>query len=79
MLFRSLEPGEEKCVEITIGPNSMRTLNENYVWNVEPGDFTVYLGENCEKLPAFSRLREDIAEALREGIQNFAKGGVDHV
>ncbi|MBR0414668.1 MAG: N-formylglutamate amidohydrolase [Clostridia bacterium] len=39
----------------------------------------LYLGENCEKLPAFSRLREDIAEALREGIQNFAKGGVDHV
>ena len=45
-----LEPGEEKCGEITIGPNSMRTLNENYVWNVEPGNFTVYLGENCEKI-----------------------------
>ena len=45
-----LEPGEEKTVQITIGERSMRTLNENYVWNIEPGRFTVYLGENCEKI-----------------------------
>ena len=45
-----LQPGEEKTVQITIGERSMRTLNENYVWNVEPGKFTVYLGENCEKI-----------------------------
>ena len=45
-----LEPGEEKTVEITIGPKSMRTLNEHFEWNIEPGDFTVYLGENCEKI-----------------------------
>ena len=45
-----LEPGEEKTVEITIGERSMRTLNPDYVWNIEPGKFTVYLGENCEKL-----------------------------
>lgn len=45
-----LEPGEEKTVEITIGQRSMRTLNENYVWNIEPGKFTVYLGENAEKI-----------------------------
>ena len=45
-----LEPGEEKTVEITIGQRSMRTLNRDYVWNVEPGKFTVYLGENCEKI-----------------------------
>ena len=45
-----LEPGEEKTVEITIGERSLRTLNKDYVWNVEPGKFTVYLGENCEKL-----------------------------
>ena len=45
-----LEPGEEKTVEITIGERSMRTLNENYVWNIEPGKFTVYLGENAEKI-----------------------------
>ena len=45
-----LEPGEEKTVEITIGERSMRTLDQNYHWNVEPGKFTVYLGENCEKL-----------------------------
>jgi len=45
-----LDPGEEKTVEITIGPKSMRTLDEHYVWNVEPGKFTVYLGENAEKI-----------------------------
>ena len=45
-----LQPGEEKTVEIVIGPKSMRTLDENYVWNIEPGKFTVYLGENCEKI-----------------------------
>ena len=45
-----LEPGEEKTVQITIGERSMRTLSEDYVWSVEPGKFTVYLGENCEKL-----------------------------
>ena len=45
-----LEPGEEKTVEITIGERSMRTLNPDFVWNVEPGRFTVYLGENCETI-----------------------------
>ena len=45
-----LQPGEEKTVQIPIGPNSMRTLDPNYVWSVEPGKFTVYLGENCEKI-----------------------------
>ena len=44
-----LEPGEEKTVEITIGERSMCTLDASYVWHVEPGKFTVYLGENCEK------------------------------
>ena len=42
--------GEEKTVQIVIGPKSMRTLDEHYVWNIEPGKFTVYLGENCEKI-----------------------------
>ena len=46
----ALEPGEEKTVEITVGPKSMRTLDPNYVWSVEPGRFTVYLGENAEKM-----------------------------
>ena len=45
-----LEPGEEKTVQITIGPRTMRTLNPQYVWNIEPGKFTVYLGENCESI-----------------------------
>ena len=45
-----LEPGEEKTVEITIGERSMRTLDPEYHWSVEPGKFTVYLGENCENI-----------------------------
>ena len=45
-----LQPGEEKTVQITIGPKSMRTLDQNYVWSVEPGKFTVYLGEDAEKV-----------------------------
>jgi len=45
-----LQPGEEKTVQIKIGPKSMRTLDQNYVWNVEPGKFTVYLGEDAEKV-----------------------------
>ncbi len=45
-----LEPGEEKTVAISIGPKAMRTLNREYVWNVEPGKFTVYLGEDAGKL-----------------------------
>jgi len=45
-----LQPGEEKTVSIQIGPKSMRTLGADYVWRVEPGKFTVYLGEDSEKL-----------------------------
>jgi len=45
-----LQPGEEKTVQIPIGERSMRTLDPNYVWSVEPGKFTVYLGENAEKI-----------------------------
>lgn len=41
-----LQPGEEKTVQITIGPKSMRTLGRDYIWRVEPGDFNVYLCEN---------------------------------
>lgn len=41
-----LEPGEEKTVDIVIGPKSMRTLGRDYVWRVEPGEFHVYLSEH---------------------------------
>jgi len=45
-----LEPGQEKTVEISIGPRSMRTLDRNFQWNVEPGKFTVYLAEDAETM-----------------------------
>ena len=45
-----LQPGEEKTVSIEIGPKSMRTLGADYIWRVEPGKFSVYLGEDSEKL-----------------------------
>lgn len=41
-----LLPGEEKTVEIEIGPKSMRTLGRDCVWRVEPGEFRVWLSEN---------------------------------
>lgn len=45
-----LQPGEEKEVAISIGPRAMRTLDPKFNWSVEPGKFTVYLGENAEKM-----------------------------
>ncbi len=43
-----LAPGESRTVEMKIGPKSMRTLNPRYEWNVEPGEFEVYLSDNAE-------------------------------
>lgn len=45
-----LQPGEEKTVELTITERAMRTLTPQYKWVVEPGKFTLYLGESSEKL-----------------------------
>ena len=42
-----LLPGEEKTVQIPIGPKSMRTLGRDYIWRVEPGRFRIYLNENA--------------------------------
>ena len=43
-----LEPGEEKTVTLTIGHKAMRTLDPDFHWSVEPGEFRVYLSENAE-------------------------------
>ena len=43
-----LAPGESRTVELTISPKSMRTLNPQYQWNVEPGEFEIYLCDNAE-------------------------------
>ena len=44
-----LQPGESRRVTVSIAPESMRTLGRDYVWRVEPGDFTVYLRVNAEQ------------------------------
>ena len=43
-----LQPGETKRVSLTISPASMRTLDRNFVWHIEPGQFQVILAEDAE-------------------------------
>ncbi len=45
-----LEPGEEKTVSLEITAREMRTLRRDFVWEVEPGDFRVFLADNAEKI-----------------------------
>ena len=42
-----LAPGETKEFTLTVGPRALRTLGADYVWRVEPGAFTVELGEDA--------------------------------
>lgn len=43
-----LEPGETKTISLEILPKSMRTLDRNFQWQLEPGSFRVSLGESSE-------------------------------
>lgn len=43
----ALAPGESKQVTITIGYRQLRTLTAGFEWVVEPGEFSVYLGNNA--------------------------------
>lgn len=43
----ALHPGESRRVEIMVGSRQMRTLNRQYEWHVEPGDFQVMVGDNA--------------------------------
>lgn len=43
-----LAPGESKNVTLEIGPRQMRTLNPQYQWVVEAGEFIVMVGDNAE-------------------------------
>lgn len=41
-------PGEKGCrVSVRLGTRQLRTLNMKYEWHVEPGDFTVMVGDNA--------------------------------
>ncbi len=42
-----LQPGESKEITINIGYKQLRTLDAQYNWAVEPGEFTVMLGNNA--------------------------------
>ena len=60
-----LEPGESREVEITVTPRSMRTLDPDYVWSVEPGEFMFFIGDNAENqilVGAFTVVRPDAGE-----------------
>ena len=47
-----LLPGEEKTVELVVDERAMRTLDRDHQWHVEPGKFTLYLGEHSAKMHA---------------------------
>lgn len=46
----TLQPGESRRVELTVGPRQLRTLGADYVWRVEPGKFELQLGDNAENI-----------------------------
>ncbi|MCS7314535.1 MAG: glycoside hydrolase family 3 C-terminal domain-containing protein [Bryobacterales bacterium] len=45
-----LEPGEEREVVFTLGPEELSLLDQNLRWTVEPGDFEVLIGASSEDI-----------------------------
>lgn len=43
----ALQPGESRRVDLAVGYRQMRTLDRQYEWHVEPGDFQVMVGDNA--------------------------------
>ena len=43
----ALQPGESRLIRIPLGRRQLRTLNMQYQWHVEPGDFEVMVGDNA--------------------------------
>lgn len=45
-----IEAGETKTVELTVNLRRMRTLNPEYKWEIEPGEFEIMVGENAQDI-----------------------------
>ncbi len=45
-----LAPGESKEVKIKVGYKQLRTLNAKFEWNVEPGEFEIFLQNNAANI-----------------------------
>lgn len=46
----TLNPGESKTVNITLGPDAFAYYNENMVYGVEPGAFEIMVGKSSDDL-----------------------------
>lgn len=46
----TLEPGEEKIVEMDLNFDSFKLLNLDFEWLVEPGDFEIMVGGSCDDI-----------------------------
>jgi beta-glucosidase len=55
----SLDPGESRTVEFTLGREELKMLDERMHWVVEPGEFQVMIGSSSEDI----RLRGTFAVA----------------
>ena len=53
----SLEPGETKQVEFTLGYDAFKLMNASYQWVIEPGTFKIYAASSSRDI----RLSADIA------------------
>ena len=45
-----LEPGEEREVEFTLGPEQLRLLDRDLQWVVEPGTFRIMVGASSKDI-----------------------------
>ena len=46
----ALQPGEQRTLTFTIGPDALRMLDANMKWIVEPGEFRVLIGASSKDL-----------------------------
>lgn len=79
-----LEPGEEKEVEIPFDEYSFRYFNvASNKWEVEKGDYDIYVGPSSAELPLTAVYHQDGTEAPapydKEKLATYFSGNVGHV